>query len=82
MQALHKDVCNCPITAYKPVLLFVQALHEDVYGHQQPVRSLVYQSEQLVEHHQEELTPEQVAELQNLEAVIKTAYGKVGEGGG
>lgn len=54
-----------------------QALHEDVLKHQQPIRSLVYQSEQLVEHHQEELTPEQVTELQNLESVIKTSFGKV-----
>ena len=54
-----------------------QALHEDVLRHQQPIRSLVYQSEQLVEHHQEELTPEQVTELQNLEAVMKSSFGKV-----
>lgn len=58
-------------------ILWLQALHEDVLRHQQPIRSLVYQSEQLVEHHQEELTPEQVTELQNLEAVMKTSFGKV-----
>ena len=57
--------------------LFLQALHEDVLKHQQPIRSLVYQSEQLVEHHQEELTPEQVTELQHLESSIKTSFGKV-----
>ncbi|KAH3699002.1 hypothetical protein DPMN_073948, partial [Dreissena polymorpha] len=55
----------------------LKALYDDVLGHQQPIRSLVYQSEQLVEHHQEELTPEQVTELQNLESVMKTSYGKV-----
>ena len=54
-----------------------QALQEDVLKHQQPIRSLVYQSEQLVEHHQEELTPEQVTELQHLESSIKTSFGKV-----
>ena len=54
-----------------------QALQEDVLKHQQPIRSLVYQSEQLVEHHQEELTPEQVTELQQLESSIKTSFGKV-----
>ncbi|KAK3581860.1 hypothetical protein CHS0354_032763 [Potamilus streckersoni] len=55
----------------------IKALQHDLSQHQQPIRSLVYQSEQLVEHQQEELTPEQVTELQQLEGTLKTSFSKV-----
>ena len=48
-----------------------QAFHSDIQKHQQPILALVYQTEQLLEHHQEELTPEQVTQLQQLARQVR-----------
>ncbi|OWF34915.1 Dystonin [Mizuhopecten yessoensis] len=54
-----------------------KTLHDDIQKHQQPILSLVYQTEQLLENHQEELTPEQVTEVQQLVSSLKATFGKV-----
>ena len=44
--------------------------------HQQPIAALAYQTEQLLENHEEELTPEQVTELQHLSSNLKSNFAK------
>ncbi|XP_046365478.2 microtubule-actin cross-linking factor 1-like isoform X10 [Haliotis rufescens] len=54
-----------------------KAVHEEIVSHQQRMLSLVYQAEQLTEHYQEELTPEQVVEIQTMAAQLKKSLSKV-----
>ncbi|XP_041359572.1 microtubule-actin cross-linking factor 1, isoforms 1/2/3/5-like isoform X3 [Gigantopelta aegis] len=54
-----------------------KAVHEDILSHQQRILSLVFQAEQLTENYQEELTPEQVTEIQSLATSLKSSLDKV-----
>lgn len=60
----------------KECVLYLQDLISDIQQHQQPIAALIYQTEQLLENHEEELTPEQVTELQNLTSNLKSNFGK------
>ena len=55
----------------------LQAVHEDIVSHQQRILSLVFQAEQLTENYQEELTPEQVTQIQSLATGLKSNLDKV-----
>lgn len=71
------DIRDCKM--WKLIIwFFLQAFHSDIQKHQQPILALVYQTEQLLEHHQEELTPEQVTQLQQLAENLKSNMSKVG----
>ena len=70
----YRDCKMCKLIIW----FFLQAFHSDIQKHQQPILALVYQTEQLLEHHQEELTPEQVTQLQQLAENLKSNMSKVG----
>lgn len=78
IQSCRLDEVLCQSSVYDVfTCICLQAFHSDIQKHQQPILALVYQTEQLLEHHQEELTPEQVSQLQQLADNLKSNMSKV-----
>ena len=61
----------CELSSLIEFVIILQALYDDIVEHQQPIVTLVFQAQQLLEHNKPDFTDDQLHDLENLVTDIR-----------